>query len=752
MIFALQAAAIVLLMGVLGLPVSLWAFRERPLFTRVAAAPALGLAVGSVILFTAAYILPMRVAAWAVLLPLLVLAALAAAAWASRRHGLLARLGERRNHRRSALLLGAALVVIASLAVPLALLGSRGPMGYLVNDATGGYPAIMASLQQHALSDPKPWGPDWNVMLHYGSGWAGGFQQGGFEALAAATASLLGWNVLALQSALLGALILTGGVGMAALVRAELPSAPVYVPAAACVLYGGPLTLHLFIEGSEAALAGLALVPVALLALSGIRSPMRARPALVLLIVLAGIQTVYPLTYPFFVAGSIAVALVVAARSGPTRRTVLRTTRSTVAPVVLAVAGSLVLSPVALSRNLDYWRSVSTGGFLDNLAPIFPQYDLGFSAAVPWLMQFRPFPYFRESSGVSLGLILLSAAAIAVLAVSLMHLLRASRLGVPVAAVAVVVGTGALVAGIDSGCSYCTQRSAVVLGPLILLLLLAIVVALAAWTRGPARFAAPLAVLCLIGAGGAASASLTARVVADGYALPTDALDAAARLGTLRGDVLLEGANGSYYAVHEFPALYAAVAMSGRRISYVRGDDYHFGLAFGPTTKPAAEFTPSYRWVLSRFGAVGNGRRTLARYGPFAIQERTRPLDAVIVAGVVADRADRDPTGRAWIDGRLVVRLVAPDATRARVDVTIRQTGVALERVDRSGRLARVPSGLATLCVDAGTVRGSRDVALRLLGEGAPAPGSSGFDLRARPGRHVELVRVLAEEGSCAGS
>jgi hypothetical protein len=749
-IFPLQVAATVVLLGVLGLPASLWAFRERPLFTRVGAAPALGLAVGSVVLFTAAYVMPMRTAAWAILLPLLVLAAVTGVDWASRRRGLLARLRDPRNHRRSAWTLAAVVAVIATLAVPLALLGSRGPMGYLVNDATGGYPAIMASLQQHALSDPKPWGPGWNVMLHYGSGWAGGFQQGGFEALAAAIASLLSWNVLALQSALLGALIVTGGMAMGALVRAELPGAPVYLPAAACVLYGGPLTMHLFIEGSQAALAGLALVPVALLALTGIRVPMRARPVLALAIVLAGIQTVYPLTYPLFVAGTATVALIVAARSGLSRRTMLRSARSTVAPVALAVAASLVLSPVALSRNLEYWRSVSTGGFLDALAPIFPQYDLGFSAAVPWLVQLRPFPYFRESSGVSLGLVLLSVAAIVVLAVSLLHMLRASRLGVPVAVVAVVVGAAALVAGTNSECNYCTQRSAVVLGPLILLLLLAVVVALAAWTRGPARVAAPLAVLCLIGAAGAASASLTSRVVEDGYALPTAALDAATRLGELRGDVLLEGANGSYHAVHELPALYYAVAMSGQRISYVRGDDYHFGLAFGPSTLPAAEFTPSYRLVLSRFGAVRTGRRTIARYGPFAIQERNRRLDAVIVAGVVADRADRERSGRAWIDGRLVVRVVSPRRTRAHAEVTLRQRGV--ERVDHSGRLVRLRPGLATVCVDAGRVRGTRDVSLRLLGDGGPVPGPSGFDLRARPSRQVELVRLLAVEGSCAGA
>src|SRR5437868_659800 len=138
-IFALQVLATVLLLGLLGLPGSLWAFREFPLFTRVCAAPAVGVTVGAVIFFTAAYVIP---------------------------------------------------------------------------------------------------------MLRYGSGWAAGFQQGGFEALAAAIASLLRWNVLAYQSALLGALILAGGVAMAALVRSEFPDAPPYLPAAACALYAGPLTLH----------------------------------------------------------------------------------------------------------------------------------------------------------------------------------------------------------------------------------------------------------------------------------------------------------------------------------------------------------------------------------------------------------------------------------------------------------------------------------------------------------------------------
>jgi hypothetical protein len=751
-VFTLQALTTVALLSILGLPASLWAFRERPLYTRVCAAPASGLALGSVILFTAAYFMPMRVAAWAILLPLLVAAGIIGILLNRPWDGLTQRVRNRRSVGLLAWTLAAVIMAIAIPAVPLGLLDSRGPIGYLVNDATGGYPAILASLQQHALSDPAPWGGSWNLMLGYGQVWAAGFQQGGFEAEAAAMASLLGWNVLAYQSALLGALIVTGGLAMAALVRSEFPDAPSYVPAAACLLYGGPLTLDLFIEGSEAALSGLALLPLTLLALTGLRRTIRARPAFVLAVVLAAVQTVYPVVYPLIVAGAVLVVLLVVLRSGLLSRLasgrVVRTAASALAPVALVVVASLVLSPVALSRNIEYWSNLGGGGFIDALSPIFPQYDLGFSVAVPWLAQLRSFPYLQTSLVTSPWLIMLSVATVATLAVSLLHMVRTRRLGVPIAFVAITLGAGAIVAGASPTCTYCTQRLAVFVGPLVLLLLLFGVAALAADTRRLGRIAAPLALLCLLGAAGAASASLISRAVDDAYALPTSALDASARLRSLDGDVLLEGANASYYAVSEFPALYYAAAMSGHRISVIRGDDYHFGWAFWPG-KDAPVFEPTYRLVLTRFGAVSTGRRTIARDGPFAIQERVRVLDAVVVAGVVTDRSDRDRTGKAWIDGRLVVRVVSPRATRVHLEIVMRQDGVQL---DRPGRLVRLRKGLAAVCLDAGVVDGVKDVSLRLLQREGPAPGSSRFDLRARPSREVELTRLVPSAGRCGSA
>jgi hypothetical protein len=753
-IFVLQTLATVVVLGLLGLPASLWAFRERPLFARICTAPAIGVAVASVVFFTAARVMPMSEAAWVILLPWLIAAAVIVALWARRQPGLLGRLRSPAVARRSAWTLGAVLMAIASPAIALGDLGSRGPIGYLVNDATGGYPAILAWLQRHSLSDPKPWGPDWNVMLHYGSVWAGGFQQGGLEAVAAAIASLFGWSTLAFESALLGALIVIGGLAMAGLVCSEFTPAPSYLPAAAVALYAGPVTLHLFIEGSEAALAGLSVLPLALLCLTGVRVGMGVRGAVALTLVLGGLQTVYPLTYPFVVGGALVVAFLVLLLGVAQNHRPWRTAASPMALVALAVAASLVLSPVALARNIVYWHRVATGGFLDQLAPIFPQYDLGFSVAIPWLTQLRPFPYFKDTATAKPWLVVLSTVAIVVLSVSMVQLIRTTRVGLPIAAIGgfaaigALVAAGALVTGANSGCAYCAQRSAVVIAPLVLLILLFDIAALAASTRRLGRIAAPLTMLCLLGAAGAASASLTSRVIEDGYALPTSALDAATRLRDLRGTVLLEGANGSYYAVHEFPAFTYAAAMSGHRISFVRGDDFHFGLAFSPSTAPDAEFTPSYHLVLSRFGAVATDRRTVARYGPFAVQERVRPLDTVIVAGVVAERADRDPSGRAWVDGRLVVRVMSARRIRAHVDVTLRQEGA--EVVDSRGRIVPLRPGVSTVCVDAGIVsNGYRDAVLRLLDLGGPLPGPSEFSLRARPNHQVELLGIAAASGQC---
>ena len=58
---------------------------------------------------------------------------------------------------------------------------------------------------------------------------------------------------------------------------------------------------------------------------------------------------------------------------------------------------------------------------------------------------------------------------------------------------------------------------------------------------------------------------------------------------------------------------------------------------------------PDYRWVLTRAPGVRTQRRTVARHGPYALQERTSPFDVSLTSGVFIDRQIRDDSGEAYI-------------------------------------------------------------------------------------------------------
>jgi hypothetical protein len=736
----LEAALVVLVITGLGIGPAAWLAPGRR-FPWYALAPAYGLAVGAVLLTTAADMMTMRRAAWAVLLPaLLVSIGAAVVAWSR------GRVGSGRRWRTAPWLVASVLAALLIAGLPLASRDSTGPLGYVVNDATGGYPAQEMGLRSNTLGERGDWGPDWDFSAAFAERWgAKGFQQVGYDAVEASIQVSFGWRSTDTQSAFLIALVVIGAAGAFA-AGVGLTRGPGWVGALAALFYAGPLTMQLTIDGSQAALSGLALIgPLALAGAWFIESRTRI-PFIAAAVLGAGLQTLYPLIFPTIVLAAAflaAVPVVRAARRG--LRGVPRALWTSYGPLAALLLCALLVSPVALERNLRYWSAVIGNDFLGGLAAIFPQYGLPFPRVVTWLAQVRAFPYFTDtSSAVGAQEILVSL----VVLVLIGGLVVVGMIRFPRARVLLAIGVAATllatVAYRGEGCVYCMQRNLVVLGPVIGLGLVAGLLTLSrrgVWGRG----AAVAGALMLVGTGAAGAATIVRRADDGGYALPATATRTIDALEGRRGAVMLEGANASYLAVHELTALY--YALRERTAGPIWLDDAyddHQGLwTFGPNTTPAVTFRGGYRWVLTRLPSIETQRATIARHGAYALQRRLASADVTVLSGVAADASTGEAGGRAWVEGPLVFRVSTLAPQQAALVVRLRTAGPLRALDPPSARLRRVAGDTWEACVPLGVVRGRRDVA---LGLGFPSDGplaqTSRLALRPEPAHDVELAAM----------
>jgi hypothetical protein len=108
------------------------------------------------------------------------------------------------------------------------------------------------------------------------------------------------------------------------------------------------------------------------------------------------------------------------------------------------------------------------------------------------------------------------------------------------------------------------------------------------------------------------------------------------------------------------------------------------------------QFSPNYRYVLTRLGGVQNGRRVIARTGSVALEERSEPLDATVVAGVAVPQLRQDGQGFGLVEGplHLLVSGRAADPVwvslrfLASVPVTVPSQPGVLTRSERGGVVA----------------------------------------------------------------
>ena len=180
-------------------------------------------------------------------------------------------------------------------------------------------------------------------------------------------------------------------------------------------------------------------------------------------LLVAGLQTLYPLFLPPVVIGAVvALAVVIGRRlrrGRVTRREVLIGAAQVIGVVLLAAA----FTPVAFSRNLRYWIGLLNGSFA--LAGL-PAYVLPVNVLPGWILQTREFYNLTDLRTATAGHLVL-AAGVPLLMIGLI-VLAVARHRTVLAMLAVAAGASLLAYYTWSSrdCGYCVQRNLIPVGVL----------------------------------------------------------------------------------------------------------------------------------------------------------------------------------------------------------------------------------------------------------------------------------------------
>ena len=218
----------------------------------------------------------------------------------------------------------------------------------------------------------------------------------------------------------------------------------------------------------------------------------------------------------------------------------------------------------------------------------------------------------------------------------------------------------ALKVGEGDGCSYCAQRQLVIVEPVVAIMLGLGLVALAEGARRRGLgIVAPVAVVAIAGAALLLAADksvvLAKRAAQGGYALDPGVRELLPELDAAGQTVRLEAGGAGTALPLELPATYYAIQQATDSNPGIDplSSDYSTVADFGKSGRGPSGTNPGYELVLTRIGAVESQREVIAESGPYAVERRAHPFDVTVVNGVVADIAERDGTGRAWITGPL---------------------------------------------------------------------------------------------------
>jgi hypothetical protein len=314
---------------------------------------------------------------------------------------------------------------------------------------------------------------------------------------------------------------------------------------------------------------------------------------------------------------------------------------------------SVLFDLVGFLRDVRYWRGVLNGAYY---IAGFPQYHLPYSVLPGWLLQTREFYFLTElgsapAKQVLIGVIL----PILFIGVIVFGLKRSPAGLILVLLVGIFLGMAEYTSA-SHHCSYCTDRTLLPIAPLGIGLL---VLGVAALTTAPTRWLRWTGVIVAVAAVvavGQRTRQERLRFANGSYYLDAGNAALLSRLPPHPGPVNLEGySEDPVHAPAEFPLVYfSASEHNHEEVSLPSEYTDYSGLAYLGGPKPGnPQLDPYYRYALTRFGIVQTGRRVIARTGPLALEERTRPLDATVASGLAVAPVRLSGQGLPWVVGAL---------------------------------------------------------------------------------------------------
>lgn len=619
---------------------------------RLALAPSAGLALASGLLLTLNLVVPLRHAFWFAVIPAAIVSAV-----------LVRRSGLRIPPLRELLAVGAVLAVgLGAGSYALVERNSPGPVGYGIFDGPGyityaqgyeidtsGHP-LLKTLNDNKATWRQPkydkiaWGEPWNLSQRYGFGYR--WQHTASTTVNSVASGAAGWAPWTLAGALMATLLAIGALGTYAL--AGYLGAGRIARTLAGFVYAGPMMYTVTVDGSGGLIAGAAAAPAVLvLTAMAFERPTRKTAALAG-VAIGGLQAIYPEMTPVVIGGLIIAAAVRLGLPVVRRRASWRTTLLPVLRVLPFAVGAAVL--VGL-RAIPWTWTYLVGGGYNALTTTLVPYNMAAEYLPGWVFQTREFYSFAFAHpagseqtlvGVVLPLLLL-----AVSAAALVFSGRARWL----AGIFVAVALQAWWATESIGCSYCVQRSLLILGPLLPALLLtggSLLLARGGRTRDAILILGAFATVAV-----GSTTLATQKRMREGIVVAPRALEAATEAtGKIHKTTLLEGWGTIPFGSWLYgPTAYAALTETTPRVSVVTPYNEWGGLSYidtRPATDPA--WTPEYETVMTRFGGVSfPGRRTLAQFQPYTIQQRAHPFDVTIATGIGSDLPEHDPLGAAYV-------------------------------------------------------------------------------------------------------
>jgi hypothetical protein len=728
-IVARELAMLVTLLA-LGIGPASFLGRRFDAAARLAIAPILGLCLATCVFTTLIWFTAARHTYW--LLPVIAAISLTVAlrrglsteregADGSHHEG--ATLRERLRARDALSLAIVCVVVAAPLSYTLHERNSVGPTGFLIMDADG-YTTTADGIEQLSIRQARrPITENANYVYKNWNHYASINANIDAAPLAANLDLLIGLHATDTQSLFLIVFLITDALGAFAAVRYFAPR-PSWAAPLAGVLFAGPLFLQLMADGSQAATCGIAvMVPMAAVGVDTLRDQRFAN--LVLFALLAsGLMALYPLYLPGIAAAAVIVLVAIAILSLLRHRLGWRAVRRAVLLAAIVVGLTIVFDVVSFTRDVHYWLETIGGEGLAGK----PAYGLPLSVIPSWVLQTRQFyvletdqaPFlpnvFKPASSEVLGSAILPAIFIVVILVGLWR----HRQGLVLVSIILVFAALAEYASVAHQCSYCVDRNTLPSAPPAIVLLTLGIVALATsghrWMRWSAIAVAVVAVIAV----GVQTRNERQLFAAGSYFLNDDERALVSDLPAHAGPVDLEGfgENGVLdQAVAELPLVYSMAYERNHGEVSMPSESFNYNsLAyFGGPNSHNPQFTPNYRYVLTRLGGVQTGRRVLARAGPLALEERTSPLDATVTSGIAMPMVRQDTEGLPSIIGPLHLLLVGGGSAPAWVMLRL-QTIAPAEAPPQSGVRARVTPHELTVCVQATGTAPVRQATLELRG------------------------------------